>query len=138
MDSFHEYLDSLELIIEKCENEGKIIIVGDTNCHFGPEIGQRCWSVTTHNAHMMFRMTQHRDMTIAYTNEKGKGPKYTFFVPEDGRSYIDHCIISESLYDKIETCTVLQDSILNTSDHLAMVVKVHITLCGLPLSSHSW
>ncbi len=42
VDSFHEYLDSLEVIIETCGNDGKIVIVGDMNCHFVPEVGQRC------------------------------------------------------------------------------------------------
>ncbi len=64
----------------------------------------------------------------SWSKWKCKGPNYTFFVPGVGRSYIDHCIVWDDLYDKIETCTVIEDSICNTSDHLAMVIKKHITL----------
>ncbi len=45
----------------------------------------------------MLRMTQRRCMTIFDLNEKGKGANYTFFVPGVGRSYIDHCIVSDDL-----------------------------------------
>ncbi len=128
VDSFHEYLDSLEVIIETCKNDGKNVIVDDMNCHFGREVGQRCWDTITDNSHLMLRMTQRKCMTIVDLNEKGKGPKYTFFVLGVGRSYIDHCIVSDDLYDKIEICTVIEDSICNTSDHLAIIIKMHITL----------
>ncbi len=81
------------------------------NCHFGSEVGQICWRSTNHNAHLMLRMTQRRCMKIVNLNEKGKGPNYTLFVPGVDRSYINHCIASDDLYDKIEICTAIEDSI---------------------------
>ncbi len=45
--NFNEYLGELEGVIKLCKNDGEIVIIRDTNCHFGSEVNNRCTSKTT-------------------------------------------------------------------------------------------
>ncbi len=78
-----------------CLLNGEVIVIGDTNSHFGSEVGYRCWGQTTCNARKLLTCCNNHRLKIVGIGEKGEGPEYTFHVEGVGSSYIDHCIVSE-------------------------------------------
>ncbi len=56
INDFKEGLDILKEVIIECLRDGEIIIVGDTNCHFGEGVDISCWVETTANARHLLRV----------------------------------------------------------------------------------
>ncbi len=54
--SFSEYLGELKGVINLSNNDGEIIVIGSTNCHFGQEVTIQCWGKTTDQARLMLNM----------------------------------------------------------------------------------
>ena len=98
--------------------------MGDLNCHFGHEYGLRFWGNTTTNAKKIGCFVKCTDLVIADSDTFCTGPKYTFNIDGVGTSCIDHVICSGNVYTRIRKCEVLEDSILNTSDHLAIQIEI--------------
>ena len=126
--SYVEEIETLTATLSICKLSGEVLIIGDTNAHFGPELGNRFWGRTTPNARLLNKCTQAHDMVIIDAEwSRCKGPKYTFAVENVGSSYVDHCIASRLLSNMNVISEVVTDSILNTSDHLVL-------LCNITLS----
>ena len=121
---FDEYLYHLEYVVEKCQHDGLVAIIGDFNCHFGNEYGIRGWGISTRNAVKLGGAVSRKYLKIIDLDVKSNGPRYTFHVDGVGTSYIDHCIISNNLIDNVVECSILPDNITNTSDHLPMRVII--------------
>ena len=126
IDDFQEYLDVLDENIRQCSLNGEVIVIGDLNCHFGEGVDVRCWGQSTANAHKLLRTCINNNCDIVDIGNKGSGPTYTFYVEGIGKSYIDHCIMSKFLAEKVSKCEVQEDSIINTSDHLSIRVEINI------------
>ena len=108
IDSFNSISDLLDSIIYRCSSQGEILIIGDTNCNFGPEIGPRGYGITTKNAKTLHRICTDNDMNIIdLSSHFCVGPMYTFYVEGVGQSYIDHCIISSQLSKCVVSCEVI-------------------------------
>jgi exonuclease III len=125
---FDDYLYNLEYVVERCQQDGNVVVTGDFNCHFGAECGPRGWGKTTSNANKLRLLCERRSLSIADLQSIGTGPAYSFHVDRVGTSYIDHCLVSLRLFCKILSCEVLNDHILNTSDHLALRITIDIDL----------
>lgn len=127
--SMQKHVNILSDLISKCKCEGEVIIIGDTNCHFGDEYGDRCWGKTTANGKMLMQMITRHDMKVLdICSDYCSGPTYTFNVEGVGKSYIDHCIISSLVECNVVKCEVIDDSCNNMSDHLPIIVKINATL----------
>ena len=126
--TFDEYLYHLEYITEMCKSEGDVLICGDFNCHFGHEYGHRSWGKTTVNAAKLKGVVDRQSLSIMDLSSLCTGPKYTFNVEGVGTSYIDHCLVSDSLTHRVNTCEVLHDTVMNTSDHLALRVNLTVNV----------
>ena len=134
--NFQETVDNLECIIDQCELDGEVIVVGDMNCHFGCDIpvGPRAWGNSTRNAKYLHGIIARKNMYIADLSESCRGPKHTYYVERVGKSYIDHCVVSNALRYRITNCEVLHDDIHNNSDHLPLVI--HVDVRDLPTLHH--
>ncbi len=42
IDYFSEHQNSVEEVLARCLLNGEVIVIGDTNTHFGSEVGYRC------------------------------------------------------------------------------------------------
>ena len=124
-DDFENELVVLEEEIRKYSQLGEIIIIGDCNCHFGADIGNRGWGKTTKHALMLLNVIRRNALTIVDLHEIGKGPTYTFY-SNRAKSYIDHCILSDTIVMSVSECRVLDECIQNTSDHLPIQVKIRL------------
>ena len=125
--SYEEVVCILSATITVCKLLGEVLVIGDTNAHFGVEFGDRFWGKTTPNAKLLSNCIKTHDMVIvdsmsAFCN----GPKYTFAVDNVGSSYVDHFITSKTLSLFNVECNIIPDTILNTSDHLALICKIKL------------
>ena len=120
---FNECIVELSTIITESSAKGEVIVIGDMNCHFGEEVGNRFWGQTTRNAKCLLNVVNANDMVIIDgDNNMCSGPKYTYTVHSIGKTYIDHCITSKNIA-LLTNCMVVEDA-LNVSDHLPIVTKI--------------
>ena len=130
--NFEEHLNILSDIIAQCSTNGEVIVIGDTNCHFGQDIGERFYGKTTRNAKSLYTVINAANLVILDSNRSScKGPTYTFNVDNVGRSYIDHCFVSH-LISLNAKCTILDEDVSNMSDHLPILTT--IKSCNFVLS----
>ncbi len=122
--NFDDTLALVEKYVNKFKDNGLTLIWGDTNCHFGPEGGKRCWGKTTPNANKLLHMMYRQNMLCVDTMSIASGPNYTFHVKGVGTSYIDHCIASKGCSYIVKECGVINDAIKNTSDHLPVFITL--------------
>ena len=122
---FGKELDDLENIIEQCNRDGNVLVIGDINVHFAEGDGPRCWGKGSVRSRALMHMVERRSLYVYDISNFAVGPTYTF-VSTRGMSYIDHCLVSASLVDSILRCEI-EEHILNTSDHLPIKVDVHVS-----------
>ena len=126
--SYTKHLAILSDLVEKCKLTGEVIIIGDMNSHFGPEIGNRFYGKTTKNAKLLYKLVNDSELKILdKDHDRCSGPCYTFNVDGVGKSYVDHCIVTGLMDLKIHSCCVIEDSPTNTSDHLALKVQFQVS-----------
>ena len=110
------------------------MLIGDTNCHFGKDVGKRFYGRTTKSAKALLNIVNTCNMVVLDGDDAiCDGPTYTFKVDGVGQSYVDHCICSQSVASYTSKIDILPDEILNTSDHLPLVVrlKCYESNCGV-------
>ncbi len=76
-DHFMETIDVLDELVWECLRDGEVVIIGDTNCHFGTEVDVRCWGQTTVNARHLLRTCDNHRLKIVDISIKGEVPTYT-------------------------------------------------------------
>ncbi len=121
---FNEELNVLSDLVCKCKQEGEVVIIGDTNCNFGSDVTTRFTGVTTRNAKSLLEMIKLYDLEIFDGCDICRGPMYTFEVEGVGSSYIDHCLGSMAVWDRVIKCEIIADDIINTSDHLPITITI--------------
>ena len=126
-------MGALVELISELSATGNVLLIGDTNCHFGSEHGTRGWGRTTANGRAFIDAMYKCDMIMIDMCEKTCGPTYTYSFKR-GRSYIDHCAISGGLYYVVKSCEVLDDEIRNVSDHLAITTELSLKCVPAPKS----
>ena len=92
---------------------------------------------TTSNASKLKLLTERQSRSIIDLQPICIGPVYTFHVDRVGTSYIDHCIASYRLIDKVISCQVLEETIINTSDHLPVRLTIDIVLPKVTYSNQN-
>ena len=134
---YTQVLLKLENIIGELMSSGEVMIIGDINGHLGPEYGCRGWGKSSKNGKIFMNMVEKYNMLAIDMGYKCTGPTYTFSSAR-GKSYIDHCIVSRLLNDCVR-CEVIEDSIHNISDHLAIRALCNLgvpTVKGNTLNRH--
>ena len=123
--NFQSELNILETTINDCIVDGEVLIIGDMNCHFGEEYGIRGSGKSYGNSRCLMRMIAGYNMQMADIGEKGMGLKYSFYSALH-KTYLDHCAVSEDLYNIVDRCEIIPDDINNVSDHLAIRVVINV------------
>ena len=124
---FKKHVDILEEMVNDCRSSGEVIIVGDMNSHFGKDLGSRFSGKSTSNATYL-NMCIKRCNLIIMDGDKNicSGPCHTFNVPGVGRSYIDHCVATPMIASYTNGIRILEDCVINTSDHLPVLISLNI------------
>ncbi len=122
--SYQETLDILEGFVERCP--GEILLIGDWNAHFGDGVGHRTWGTTNQNGHKVLRFVERQDLKILDITDKCQGPTYTYQSHSLAgvSSYLDHAIMSKTVCNAVKKCAVLEDELINTSDHLPLTLTI--------------
>ena len=84
--SFDHHLNILSELIAACQEKGEVLIIGDTNCHFGKDIHSRFGGQSTQNAKKMMQSITSCNMQIIDGQRICSGPNYTFHVDGVGTS----------------------------------------------------
>ena len=124
--NFRYEMDTLAELIGELSATGNVLLIGDTNCHFGPEHGPRGWGRTTANGRAFIDVMYKCGMVMIDLDDKTSGPTYTYCFRK-GRSYIDNCAITCDAFYAIRSCKVLADEIRNVSDHLAITAELQLS-----------
>jgi exonuclease III len=131
--NFDVHMEEIESIVGLYKSHCEICIIGDFNCQFSNDVGNRFWGSTTTNGKKILQMIQANDLCIVDADENMcTGPNYTFFVEGVGRSYIDHCVMSSHAKMKVTNCEIFDDCQENTSDHLPISVTVQTDYASEP------
>ena len=128
-----EYLSQLALIsalLEQYADEAECVVVGDFQS-FPTQIYD-----TKIRNHPSRNILSHHLKSFLLNNDldlidiaSGDGPNYTYHhVSLQRQSYIDHIVVSK--FSSLDTvnCGVLEDQILNTSDHLPVFISLKLNL----------
>ena len=142
IDDFKLELSILHDLLIEFNSLGSILLMGDTNCHFGMSYSPRSFGNTTCHAGKLGSVIYSCKMEIVDLCDMCTGPNYTW-MSENGqhRSYIDHIAISKSLMPFVKSCRILEDEFFNKSDHLAIICNVNISYSSVdpkPKSRIQW
>ena len=123
--NYEQELAELEYLCNKFSETSSVIVIGDCNAHLDNSQGVRAWGKATKNGKLFSQSMARCDMKIVDTTEVATGPIYTF-TSGGGLSYIDHCAVTRDLLSFVSNCRIIEDDILNTSDHLAISVTISV------------
>ncbi|CAH1800465.1 unnamed protein product, partial [Owenia fusiformis] len=124
--SFREWLDILEEIVIQLQSDGEVLIIGDVNSDLGNIHNVRGAYPPSCNGIAFNNMCIRQGLKVADLTPICTGPTYSFHRQYTGYSYIDHCIVSASLFSKCTKVAIMEESLINTSDHLP--ICVHLSL----------
>lgn len=127
--NYQYQIDALQTAVDVCSRDGRLLVIGDWNAHFGIDYGGRAWGNTSPNGRSAGRFASDNDMCIIDSASSCEGPSYTMsYCNENGTSsYIDHCFVSKLLVNSCIKCSVMEEETENTSDHLPLYVEVSFT-----------
>ena len=111
------------------------IVIGDTNCNISKLYGPRGSGVLNRNGIKLMNTMARCDMKCRDLQFDCQGPAYTY-IHHAGETYIDHCMVSNVLYDDVYECKIIQDDIDNISDHLPLSVTLGASL-AVPMQGDS-
>ena len=123
---FENTLNDLECAILEHVNDSKIIVMGDFNVSLGTDGGPRgSGSCSFYGKRLINSLYNDKCQLICSDmSNLASGPKVTFNRDGVGSSWIDHIFVSADLFNSILVSKVLDEELLNVSDH----VPVEITL----------
>ena len=113
-------LDKLSSIIAEHSGNCNMVIMGDFNVHFGSMGGSRGnGPCPVHGERILQVLCNETVQLMCYDMSKyASGPAFSFEKSGIGRSWIDHIFAPICLEKYVVNCGVVEEDILNVSDHL--------------------
>ena len=129
LDLYIEILDLLQHLLNTYGEISPVVLSVDFNAAL-PQSSQlaRNWYQRhpfSKQSAVLYEFLSSNDLYVANFDFKQK-VNYTYF-KENVKSYIDHCILSNQLRDKISKCSILS-SMDSTSDHFPVDVIINVVL----------
>ena len=125
-DDYGETLDDLAEAIENMERGSLTLICGDFNGDMGHLGGPKSNRKPTNTGRKLMKFFDEFSLNPCNLSDIAKGPVNTFRGGV-GSSTIDYFAVPECLSNEIVSCEVLEDPILNTSDHEALRLVMEFT-----------
>ena len=123
---FETELIELENLIKSDIAGGAYLIIGDWNCHFGESYGSRCWGKESPNAELAVHFIERCVLSVVDVTNVCTGPNYTYINENGYTAFIDHRAVSASLLKNVNRCTIHEDELSNTSDHLPVFIELDV------------
>ena len=121
-DDYNEVIDSLSESIENMEAGSLTLVCGDFNGDLGHLGGPRSTRKPTNYGRKAFKFLEEFSLCPVNLCDIATGPLNTF-KGGVGSSTIDYIAIPSCLIQDVISCKVLEDAILNTSDHNPVQAK---------------
>ena len=134
-DNFDEILDDLAEIVESMETGSLTMICGDFNGDVGHLGGNKSTRKPTTVGRKLMKFFKEYSLILCNMEDSSKGPLNTFRGGV-GASTIDYVAVPTSLYDDVLSCEVLENPVINTSDHnaISIVMKFSSLSVTIPIS----
>ena len=121
---YNETLDKIHAIAETVNSP--IILLGDMNAHLPQQnnLSVNWYKQRPFNRHSVLLhdlLSEHSMLSAIFKFKQSLS--YTYF-NYTSRSYIDHILVSEGIYDNVISCAILPHSDDNLSDHLRGVPRI--------------
>lgn len=111
-------LEELEDVINQLYNRGKIIVLGDLNCHIGMHGGSRSFSELNERGKLFVGLMQRFSFISLNSQQLCSGPLETFYSSNGHiKTTVDHILIKEDQAHLIKSCYVGDDNSSNLSFH---------------------
>lgn len=140
LDVFNETLDILESLVSVYTEKGRVMIIGDLNVKIsGPR-----YHFSRNNRSTLFETFLKRNNLVSVNVQSDcKGPEYTFCPVTEKCTMIDHIILEASMLDLVEKSEVLDECVINTSEHLPVLCSVGIPTvpikkCACEFVKYNW
>ena len=118
-------LDDLAEILDSREPGTVNVICGEFNANVGREGGPRGQGPATRQRALLMKLVNEFGLTICNLGENADGPINTYVGPM-GSSIIDYIMVSPEVDDSVSGCKVLEDDVLNTSDHRPIQISLKV------------
>ena len=125
VDNFNEVMDALSETIESMETGSLTLVCGDYNGDLGHYGGPKSTRKPTTLGKKVFKFLEDFSLFASNMSSSTKGPLNTFRGGA-GSSTIDYIAVPTCLRDDIISSEVLEDAILNTSDHNAVRLTMRV------------
>ena len=131
LDKYKEYLSKLEQAILSTPHEGHVIITGDFNAHLGSLAGSRNSLSPNGRGLLLKELIDRMFLYSVFDSSMASGPSYTF---SSGTHFttVDYIFASQNLASLIESCGIMDEHKLNTSDLLIIVTLSKAKLVDTP------
>ena len=133
-DDFDAVLDELAEVVESMEVGSLTMICGDFNGDVGHLGGTRSTRKPSHIGRKLMKFFNEYSLYLCNMGNIASGPLNTFNGGV-GSSTIDYCAVPVSILKDVKSCEVLDDPILNTSDHRAIQTIMNFVSINTSTSS---
>ena len=124
---FEEYLDSLKNVIYEYSWKGKVILMGDFNCHTNSNKVKKTLDLRDKVFSSFLRQN---GLSTVTSLDLCSGPHLSFFNRNCGRSLIDNIIFNSSDAHSITSCNIVDDESLLYSNHRAIQCSLTVPTFG--------
>jgi len=122
VDEYRQHVDMLRDLYRKYENEGTVIFMGDFNADVGEQGGPRGKGSPSRNGSELAEILSELEMTSLNLSHICTGPVETFETKNTkNKSTIDHIIVPGEIVAEVISCKVMEDDVLNMSDHKPVI-----------------
>ena len=122
---FEECLDDLSIIIESFEVGSFTILCGDANADIGGKKGLKDSGRVKRQGKYLLKFSEKYQLIPASCCRLTTGPDFTYEGPTE-KSMIDYIFIPRCLISHVESCSILEETALNWSDHLPVSVVFNV------------
>ena len=98
-----------------------MVVMGDLNCHLGHLGGSRSTEEPNHRGILWKELLDRHSLFVASVGALSTGPIHTYS-SGDHSTTLDYVIGIVALAEMLQSCEILDDNPLNTSDHLPLYV----------------
>ena len=100
-----------------------MVVMGDLNCHLGHLGGSRSTEEPNHRGILWKELLDRHSLFVASLGALSTGPIHTYS-SGDHSTTLDYVIGNVALAEMLQSCEILDDNPLNTSDHLPILTKL--------------
>ena len=116
-------LNEVDSLLSRFPSNDPIVVMGDLNCHLGHLGGSRSTEEPNHRGILWKELLDRHSLFVTSLGALSTGPIHTYS-SGDHSTTLDYVIGNVVLAEMLQSCEILDDNPLNTSDHLPILTKL--------------